>query len=221
MANRSITSESKIVEEKNDTPLKRSKNVLTKNNKTIATVLIIVIVLSGLFLAKSLFVAAIVNNQPITTLSFIRELEKKDGKATLDNMVVEMLVFQEAKKQKVQISSQDVDSKLKEIEASFTAQGQKLDDVLVMQGETREGLKRQIELQLIVEKILGKDISISDKQISDSFNTNLSSYPKGTKLEDKKDEIKATLTQQALSDKIQPWINDLKTKSKILQFIKL
>ncbi len=53
------------------------------------------------FLFKEWFVVAVVNNRPITRLALDRDLEKQGGKQILESKISEMLVLDEAKKQKV------------------------------------------------------------------------------------------------------------------------
>lgn len=198
-------------------PKAEKKLPLTK--KQIILVGVIALVLVAGYFGKSLFLVAIVNNQPITRMSLDLELEKQGGKQVLDSKITEILVFDEAKKQNITITQADVDAKIKTIEDQVTAQGQKLDDLLAQQGQTRKDLEKQIKMQIIVEKILGNDITVTDKEISDYFTTNTSYYPKGTKLEEKSAEIKSTLTSQKLNEKVQPWLDNLKKSAKIYSFL--
>jgi foldase protein PrsA len=148
-----------------------------------------------------------------------RELEKQGGKQVLENKISEMLIFNEASKQKVTVTQAEIDAKLKQIEDQVTAQGQKLDDLLAQQGQTRADLQSQIKIQILVEKMVGKDIQVTDKEISDYFNTNSSTYPKGTKLEEKQATIKTTLYQQKLSAAFQPWLDGIRKSASVRYFV--
>lgn len=167
---------------------------------------------------KNWFIVALVNGRPITRLTLDRELEKQGGKQVLESKITEILILNEAKKEKVSISPLEIEQKIKEIESQL--QGQKLTDLLAMQGQTLKDLEKQIKLQLSIERILSKDISVSDKDISDYFEKNKDSYPKDTKLEDKKAEIKSLLLNQALGQKFQSWLEESKKKAKIYYFLK-
>ena len=130
-------------------------------------------------------------------------------------------MLDEAKKQKINVGQPEVDAKIAQIETQVTAQGQKLDDLLALQGQTRKDLNNQILLQLSAEKLLADKTQVSDQEVADYFKTNQASYAKGTKLEDKKAEITDQLTQQKLSEAIPAWLADLKTQAKIYYFLKL
>lgn len=206
------------VENSTEKKLDIKKFIATKK-KILISVLIVVVILAGAFFLKGLFVVALVNNQPISRFTLDRELEKQGGKQVLENKISEMLIFNEANKQKVTVTQAEIDAKLKQIEDQVTAQGQKLDDLLAQQGQTRVELQSQIKIQILVEKMVGKDIQITDKEISDYFTTNSSTYPKGTKLEDKKADIQKTLYQQKLSAAFQPWLDNIRKSASIRYFV--
>lgn len=201
--------------ESSDIPQKRVKIP----TKLVYFVIIVVAFLGGAYLTKDWYIAAIVNNRPITRFSLDRELEKQGGKQVLDTKITELLIIDEASKQKINISQTDIDNRVKQIEDQFTSQGSNLDDLLKQRNETRKDLQYQIRLQLIVENILGKDITVTDAEVSAYFESNKGYYPTGTKLEDKKSEIMTTLEQQKLSEKLQTYLEDLKKKASIHYFI--
>ena len=75
------------------------KIVIRKNNLYIKILIIAVILLFPLiFFAKNIFLAALVNGTPIARLTVIKELEKQNGKRTLDSLITQQLIFQAAKK---------------------------------------------------------------------------------------------------------------------------
>ncbi len=192
---------------------------VTKPVKIILFAVAILIIL-GFFL-KSWFVVAVVNNYPITRLYLDRELEKQGGKQVLEGRISEILILQEARKEKVTVTQDEINQKIAKIEEQLKPQGQTLDAVLAMQGQTRIDLEKQLQLQVLIEKMVGKDVSVSDQEIKDYFDQNAATYPKGTKLEDKKDEIKNTLFNQALGTKFQPWLDNLRQQAKIYSFLSL
>lgn len=168
---------------------------------------------------KSVFIAALVNNKPISRFALDRQLEKQGGQQALENLVMETLIFQEAKKKGVIVSASEVEQKIAEIEKQFTDTGQKLDDLLASQGQTRKDLAEQLKIQLLVEKLLGNQAQISDEEIAGYFEKNKNLFSKGATLENEKDEIKSRLTQQKLSESFQNWAENLKKEAKISYFI--
>lgn len=196
-----------------------------KLNPKIKKILIILVVLLSLsalaFNFKSLLVAAVVDGKPVSRLYLDRQLEKQGGKQVLENEVVKILILNEAKKQKLDVTSDEIDKKIKEIETQVTTGGSSLDSLLEAQGQTRDSLKEQIKVQLIIEKALAKDISITDQEVKDYYDKNKASYAKDSKFDDLKEQIKGDLVQQKIGEKFQPWLDELKKKAKIYYFINL
>jgi foldase protein PrsA len=179
-------------------------------------VLLLVIVLGILgYFFKSLFVAALVNGQPITRLAVVKELEKRSGQETVDNLITEALILQEAKKQKVSVSKDEVNSEVKELEETFTAQGQNLDELLLAQGMDRAELEHQIRVQKMIEKMVGKDIEVTDEEINQYLEDNEELLPQDQKPEDLRETVKQQLQQQKLSSKVQTWLEEIRQKASI------
>jgi len=183
-------------------------------------VFLVLAALAILYFLKSLFIVAIVNNRPISRFGFDRALEKQGGKQVLNNIVTEMLIKQEAKKQKITVSKADLDQRYTEIDNQLKTQGQGLDAALAANGQTRADFDAQMKIQVLLEKMLGKDVSVSDEEINTYFTENKDTFDKGATLESEKENIKSTLLQQKLSEKFQPWLQDLQSKAKILYFLK-
>ena len=90
-----------------------------------------ILLLAGLLYAfRSLFVAAMVNGQPISRVSLVRELEKQNGKQALNSLVTKTLIYQEARKQNVSVSDDEINGEMKKIEDNLQQQGQRLDQHL-------------------------------------------------------------------------------------------
>lgn len=198
---------------------KEEKSRKFKPASRIILVITVVILISLLLYFKNIFIAAMVNNQPITRWSIDRELEKQGGQQVLEAKITEALILQEGQKQKINISQADIDEEIKKIEEQVKGQGQDLDSLLKLQGQTREGLVKQIKMKLIVEKIIGRDLQISDEKVKEYFDQNKTIYPKGTTFEAKKDEIKTQLFQQEMATKFQTWLEDIKKQAKIYYFL--
>ena len=170
---------------------------------------------------RGLFVAALVNGAPVSRLELIKELEKADGKKVLSDIIVRKLIEQEAQKRKVVITTVELEAEIKKIEANVASQGQKLDDLLAMQGFTKADLLERIKTQKLLEKMVSTDTSIDEKEISDYVEQNRMRFPKGTTEEDMKSQAKEALTQQKTDEKIQSFVEELQKKAKITYFINL
>lgn len=178
-------------------------------------VLIVILILT---IARFFLVAGMVNGVPISRLKIISELEKQGGAQILDSQIAKTLIFQEAKKQKINVSQEVIDGQLKQIEGTLKAQGLTLDEALASRGQTRADLVTQIKIQKIVEAILSGKINISDEEISTYFTANADLYT-GQKLEDVKEEIKSLIFQDKLNSEYSKWMEEIKNNSKILLFV--
>lgn len=177
------------------------------------------VLLAVIFLAKGLFIAAFVNGTPITRLSLIKELEKQGGKRVLDSLVTRELILQEAKKKRVIVKPSEVDQEIKKIEESTSKQGQNLDQLLTLQGMTRNDLKNQIQVQLIVEKLLADKIKVSDKEIDEFIQKNTPAEEGSAQKPPTKGEAKDQLRQQKLQREASGLIEQLKKNAKISYFV--
>jgi len=193
---------------------------LMKNPKLIVVVFLLLIIA---FFSKSLFFAAMVNGKLISRLSIIKDLEKRGGKQVLDSLVSKELILQEAAKKNVNITKEDIEKRSKEIEKSTEKQGQKLDQLLTMQGMTRADFESQLQVQLLLEKILADKIKVSDKEI-DEYLKKLSADTTVTGLTPTptppaRNEVRDQLRQQKLQTEAQKLVDDLKKSAKISTFV--
>ena len=191
-----------------------------KIRKSYIILIVIMFALGALlYYGRGLFVAAVVNGQPISRVAIVKETEKQAGKQALDNIVRNTLIEQEARKKGVTVSQKEIDDEIKKVEATLSKQGQKLSDVLVMQNMTKEDLQKLIRLDKLVGKIVGKDIKVTDKEISDYLEKNKEMLPKDQTEEQLKKTVSEQLKQQKLNEKVQAWLTELKSKAKILYFV--
>ncbi|HYK08541.1 MAG TPA: SurA N-terminal domain-containing protein [Candidatus Eisenbacteria bacterium] len=179
-----------------------------------------VVVLAVLVYAcKGLFVAAVVNGQPISRLEVVNQLEKQNGKQTLGNLVVQTLVFQEAQKRGVSVSQADVDSEIKKIEDQLKGQGVTLQDALAARGLTQKDLTDQIKLQKMLDKMVGASVKVTDDDVQAYIDKNQDSLPQDLSEEDLRKQIKTQLEQQQLQEKTQTFVADLQKKAKVTYFV--
>lgn len=189
---------------------------LTKNQ---IVILVIIAVLGVLYLARSLFFAAIVNGMPITRIAIINELEHQAGKQTLDTTIDKTLILQEAKRQNVVVTKEEIAQDVKKIEDSLAKQGQNFDQLLTAQGMTRDQFTEQLKIQKMVQQMLGKDIVITDEEIDKFLKDSKASIPEGTSEAQLRESAKEQLKNQKIGEKYQTWIEDLRKKAKIYTFV--
>lgn len=199
-----------VTKESSTSPIKKSYALIT---------VVIIILALLLYLNRGFFVAAMINGKPILRTSVIQELERQGGKQTLDSLITEELIRQEAQKQHVIVSDKEIQDETKKIEDNVKKQGQSLDSVLTSQKMTRDNLKEKIKLQKLVEKMVGKDITVTDKEVQDYIDKNKDSIPAGGDAQKIKDAIKEQIKQGKLSEKVQSWLSNLQKNAKIIYLI--
>jgi len=181
--------------------------------------LIVVILIVAAFLLKGLFIAALVNGEPISRLTVINELEKQSGKQALTSLVNQALIFQEAKKKKITVSQSEIDASLKQIEDSLKSQGQDLNTALAAQGMTTQDLMTQLKLRSLVEKLLADKIKVTDTEISDYITKNKDTLPTNMTEAELRKNVEEQLKQQKLGSASQTWLDQLNKDAKINYFV--
>ena len=189
--------------------------------RRVISTLAVILILGGLYFSKSLFFAAWVNGRPVYRLSLTRELEKQGGQQVLDGLIEKALINSEAKKNNIKVEQSEIDAEIKKIEEMVSGQGLTLDEALKFRNQTRKDLVDQIRIQKIVEKLLSSKIIITDQEAKDYFSKNKSLFGQNPVFDKVKDQVTSQLFQQKLSSEYNTWITDLKTKAKILYFVKL
>lgn len=188
--------------------------------KTLIITLLVLTVLTGLYFLKGFFIVAVVNGKPISRWALDRQLEKVAGSQILNTKIAEMLVLQEGRNQKITVSNEEINQEVKKLDDQFKTQGQSLDSILALQNQSKKEFLRQIKIQLLVEKMLGKEIEVTGEEIADYFKENQELFAEGATLESEKENIRQTLFNNKLTEKIQLWLQDLQNKAKILYFVK-
>ncbi len=219
-AGRSARTSASVQKHAVSTPSKKEETRAVKVRKSyLLTALAIVILGAFLYYFRSIFVAAVVNGQPISRIAIVRETEKQSGKQALNTLIRNTLIEQEARKQNVTVSDKEVDDEMKKVESTLSKQGQKLDQVLSLQGMSRNDLRKLIRLDKLVGKMVGKDVKVSDKDVNDYIEKNKDTLPKDQSEDQIKKSVRERLRQQQLNQKVQSWLSNLQNKAKILYFV--
>lgn len=201
-------------------PISQSTGFIAKlfANTKLLYLIVLVLALGALLLTnKSLLVSAVVNGKPIWSWHLNKTMTSRFGKQTLEGMISESLIADEARKSGVIVSQADIDTKQLDVLKSLGG-NVKLDDLLKYQGMTKSDFDNQIRLQLTVQKILGKDMVISDTDI-DNFIASNAAQLVATEEAMMRTEARQAIMDQTIGEKLQPWFLELKQKAKILRFL--
>lgn len=204
------TSKSSI---KSSSRLQRITSPLKSNLKYIILIIVLAVIFGVGYYYKGLFIVASVNGTPITRFQLWNKLEGEYGDQALNSIVSEELILQDAKKNNVTVSQQEIDSQMKTIEDNITSQGMTMEDALNYWGLTQDSLRRQIMLQLILEKTVKDQVNVTDDEVDQYVTENLGTGDNVTQAD--KDQARSSLEQSKTSDAIQTYLNNLRKNSNV------
>ena len=92
---------------------------------------------------------------------FIQRLTPIIGKDMLEYMITEIIIEQKAKEQNIAVKPGEIDKKIDELKVT----AQKLSE----SGMTIEDLRQQIEIQILMEKIIAKAVIVTEEEIRHYF----------------------------------------------------
>lgn len=176
--------------------------------------IIAVLSIVALALYKNNNIIVTINGEQITRATFTKEMELQYGKAILDDMISKKLVEQEASKKKVTAGKKEIDAEYNRALNVIASSGLSLNEYYEQYGMTEEELKTKVRLQVLADKMVGKEVKISDKEIEEYVEENKESYPEGVKDEDKED-IRSYLSEKKKEKKYEDWMKSLRKKAKI------
>lgn len=187
-----------------------------KSKRSFYIILLIVGILLLATYKKSWFIAALVNNSPITNLDLQMRLNQQFKAQTLNQMINEKIIMDEAAKSNAIATEDEITKKISDIETSVGG-SQALNNLLSQQGQTKDSIRQQIKLQLSIEKLYARDATISADEI-DKFLQTSKSQLRATDSAGQKKEAEDLLKQQKLSQIFNQKFQDLRSKAKIQIF---
>jgi foldase protein PrsA len=126
---------------------------------------------------------ATVNGEPISRSAFEDKLEASPGaRNTLQQMVQETLILQYAKSNNITVTDDEINKREDDLKANFP--NGSWDEMLKARGLTEDDVKEALREQIILDKALAKDVTITPAQIKQYFDKNHAAF-------DKPEEVKA------------------------------
>lgn len=113
---------------------------------------------------------AAIDGQVITRQQWLSAMEERYGKETLQNLVNETVMQQAAKEYDIKVKKEEID-----FEIVLLRSAQDANDTSI-QSLSDEQLRTKIKNQLILEKVLTKDLIISDEDVKAYYDENKSLY---------------------------------------------
>lgn len=191
-----------------------------KKSSKVRNIIFILILLSGLLFwkFKGYFVAALVNGQPISRWELSSVLSRRFGEQTLENIVNERLILAAARQKGIFVSTKDIDDKINDVKNKLEGR-MTLDEALNMQGLTKDEFRRQIEIQLSIDKLFDKETTVSATEIEDYIQKNSSISKTATDPAMLREDVKAMLKQQKMTETFDNWFTEIRKNAKIQKFL--
>jgi foldase protein PrsA len=170
-----------------------------------------------LFYFKNWFVVGWINNQPIFKHTYSKEVNRLAGQRALDTLMTKKLILQEARKQKITVTDEELNQELAAIEVIAQQQEMTLDELLSIQKLNRSELMAEIRIQKLLEKMVG-GVEVTEEEVQNYWEESKDFYPDQTFAE-AQGQISAQLKQQKLSESIQAFISSLQEQAKVVSWL--
>lgn len=191
-----------------------SKELGKHRGKRIAIITLTLILIGAVGLRYKYFIVpASVNGQPIFFWEYFTKLHQIAGEQVLDQVITERLIKQQALREGVTVTKEQLAEEESKLEEQF-AQAGGLQVVLVSQGITRQEFERQMRLGLLVRSILLKTASVSAQQVDQEYDDNKAQY-ENLQEDEAKRKIRETLENQHAQNEVTPWLENLKLNSRV------
>lgn len=195
--------------------------VLPKRTKLIL-ILVVCAVLIGIivFLNRSLFIAGLVNGEPISRLEVLGELEKQQGTAVLNRLIDRKLILQEAEKKNLEVTQDEINAKRTEIVNQVSGGDENnFNQILTSQGLTPEQFIEELRVQLLVEKMLSENTQVTDEEFNQFIESNPDLLENAENEEQARAQLRDQLQQQKLQTEYLEWLEGLRNNGNIVRFV--
>lgn len=215
---------------KKGTKKSSSKPQLLKTVKTIffiLTSLVFITLLVDLFLQYNHYnsVVAYINNQPVRRKTFNQILLNSYGQEVFNQLIIETLVKQEADKQAISISDEEVEHGLEQLALPYE---QTVEQFLAQQeelGYDKEIIRSSVELDLILSKIVSPQVptQYDEETLKAYYYTNQDSLGTKDNPKPKFEDVKATIEKRLYLENIEQakvfWVNQAKNQASIQEWL--
>lgn len=125
---------------------------------------------------------ASVNGKEISKDELYAQMLKTNGTETLDLMISDEIIRQEAEKEDITVSDEEIEAEIAVYEEQYGG-AEELDSALAASGMTVESLKEEVQTYVKIEKLIGPGIEITDEQIQTYFDENKDSLGQSEQVE--------------------------------------
>lgn len=116
-------------------------------------------------------IVATVGDSKITKDELYDKLVEQGGSNILSQMIDAEIINQEAKKEKIQVTDEEIDAEMENYMAQYGGE-EMFESVLQQSGLTKDDLKGDIIQYVQIEKLVDSRISVTDEEINEYFEEN-------------------------------------------------
>lgn len=208
VASSKVTKEASITSE---SPSRKPFQI--KRPYVIAGIIVIALVVL-VYLLRGIFVVALVNGEPLPRFTVVNELEKQWGQQVAESLITQKLIIQEARAKNISATDEEINAEIEELEAIYEQQGQNLDEVLELRKMTREDLVEQLEVKVLLDKLVG-NVEVTNEEVQAFIDENNEAYGGTLTAED----VKLELENQKFTEKTNELITKLQGQANVQYFV--
>lgn len=180
-------------------------------------IVLLLLVLAGVLYKRYqgwIFVAR-VNSKPISRWELTQRLTNRFGEQTLEALIGEKIILAEAQKQGIKVNAEEISAKISELEKNLKGTTS-IDEALKIQGISREEFNNQVKIQLSIDKMFGKEVSVSAQEINEFVMANEKAMSATTEAE-RIEQAAAELRNNKINQKFIEWFNQAKASATVLR----
>ncbi|APH03909.1 foldase protein PrsA [Bacillus weihaiensis] len=177
------------------------KILASKKTIVILAVLISLAIGLSVFLALNKDVVAKVGSESVTKDDLYAFFVSQNGEAALDSLITKSIIEQEAKKQEVKVSDEEVEAEVDELVLSYGGE-EMFNQTLATSGLTMEDVFEDMKLNLQIEKLVESRIDVTEEELQTYFEENKESFAKTKQIQASHILVKDEDTANEVKDKL-------------------
>lgn len=156
-----------------------------------------------------------VNGEFISRGTFLKKLAVTNGQGVLEAMIAEKLIAQSLQENKIIVTDKEIDTKIAAMRKDLVLQKTTFEQLLASTRQTLPQFRHELRTQLGVEKLLKKQITVTEKEINDYFVRNKIVRGKNAILRSQLLSIRDTIYRAKLRQAFLQWYQLQKGKAKV------
>ncbi|HLO12151.1 MAG TPA: peptidylprolyl isomerase [Pseudoneobacillus sp.] len=175
-----------------------------RNKNFYFTVLGIILVVTAITLSigfSKTEVVAKVGNESISKEELYDFLVDKYGKASLDQLISNKIIEQEASKAKLKITAKEKDVELQKLMDSYGGK-EALTSALAQNGMDLNDIKKEVNQYITIKKLVEPRIKVTEKEMKDYFEQNKASFAQKEQVKARHILVKDEATAKVVASKL-------------------